>query len=202
MALVLVVLFATACTKSEAGRPAATGGGESTRPPSSGTSGSPTPTTAIPPRPRELKLDGLDPCALFTDAQLAQLKMDKKRSRVSDSANYKGMRDCALEQLRAPFDTYSALAATNEGIGPWLTGKRNVEAKLSSVAGFAAANFWFRGAHDHNTADCSTAVDVAEGQQLMVTADNDAKQTYTLEQLCQRADQAAGLAIQTLQTLK
>jgi Protein of unknown function (DUF3558) len=147
-------------------------------------------------------LDGLDPCTLFTNAQLAQLKLDKKRSRVSEAASYKGMKDCALESLRAPFDSYSALAATNEGIEPWLTGKRNVEAKLSSVSGFAAATYWFRGAHDHNTADCTTSVDVAQGQSLIVSADNDGKQTYTLDELCQRAEQAAGMAIQTLQTLK
>lgn len=196
MAVVLVVLFAAACTKSEAGQPSPGGGGStaSTQPTSSG--------VAIPPRPRDLKLDGLDPCTLFTDAQLAQLKLDRKRQRVAESEHYKGMKDCALDQLKAPFDHYSALAATNEGIEPWLSGKRNVEAKLSSVAGFAAATYWFRGARGNNAADCTTSVDVTSGQSLVVSADNDGKQTYTLEQLCQRAEQAAGMAIQTLQTLK
>lgn len=198
LAMVLVVLFAAACTKSEAGQPSAAGGGgptsESGRPPTSGSAS----TVAIPPRPRDLTLDGIDPCTLFTDAQIAQLKLERKRPRTTD----KGMKDCALDALKSPFDHYSALATTNEGIEPWLTGKRNVEAKLSSVAGFAAATYWFRGAHDHNTPDCTTSVDVAKGQSLTVSADNDGQQTYTLEQLCQRAEQAAGLAVQTLQTLK
>jgi Protein of unknown function (DUF3558) len=195
LAIVLVALFAAACTRSEAGQPSAAGGGptsEAGRPPTSGSA------VAIPARPRELKLDGIDPCTLFTDAQLAQLSLERKRPRITD----KGMKDCAMDALKAPFDHYSAVATTNEGIGAWLTGKRNVDAKLSSVAGFAAATYWFRGAHDHNTPDCTISVDVAEGQSLTVSADNDGKQTYTLEQLCQRAEQAAGLAIQTLQTLK
>jgi Protein of unknown function (DUF3558) len=157
---------------------------------------------AIPPRPRELKLDGVEPCDLFTDAQLAQLKMVRKRKHLSESQTYKGMRDCSLVGGAPSFDSYSAMAVTIEGVDVWLTGKRNVEAKLSSVAGFAAADYWFRGAHDHQTADCTTSVDVAPGQNLMVSADNDSKQTYTLDQLCQRAEQAAALAMQTLQTPK
>ncbi len=187
------------CTTFESGQ--ATPAPDST--PSSQSSSTPgSAPPRVPPRPRELRLDGLDPCTLFTGTQLTQLKLDKKRSRVSEAASYKGMKDCALESLHPPFDSYSALAATNEGIEPWLTGKRNVEAKLSSVSGFAAATYWFRGAHDHNTADCTTSVDVAQGQSLIVSADNDGMQTYTLDELCQRAEQAAGMAIQTLQTLK
>ena len=112
------------------------------------------------------------------------------------------MAKCELDQNPAPFDHYYVTAATNEGIGAWLTGKRNVEAKLSSVAGYAAATYWIRGASGNNTDSCHTSVDVAEGQQLMVTADNDGKHSYTLEQLCQRAEQVGGFAVQTLQTMR
>jgi hypothetical protein len=121
---------------------------------------------------------------------------------VSQSEHYKGMRDCALDSTSPPFDHLTALAATNEGIELWLTGKRNVEAKLGAVAGYAAAIYWILGANGHNTDGCSAAIDVAQGQQLIVTADNDGKHSYALEELCQRAEQAAGMAIQTLQTLK
>jgi hypothetical protein len=202
VAVVLVALFATACTKSEAGQPSAAGNGGPTTSQSGSTSAGPTPTVAIPPRPKELRLDGVNPCDLFTPAQLTQIKVDLKRPRESGSEHFKGMKECAITSRAAPFDTYSALAATNEGIGPWLSGKRNVEAKLSSVAGYAAATFWFIGAKGHETDGCSTSVDVADGQQLEIDADNDGKHTYTLEELCQRAEKAAGFAVQTLQTLK
>lgn len=147
-------------------------------------------------------MDGVDPCALFTEAQLAELKLDTKRSRTNESSQYKGMKECSLDADKAPFDHYIATAVTNEGIGSWLTGKRNVEARLSSVAGFAAATYWTRGGSGTNTEGCSSSVDVAEGQQLRVRTDNDTKRSLTLEQLCQRAEQAAALAVQTLQTLR
>lgn len=105
-------------------------------------------------------------------------------------------------EKQSPYYEYSALAVTNEGIAPWFSGKRNVEAKLTAVAGFAAATYWFRGAHDTNAADCAVSVDVAEGQQLVVDTNNDGGHSFTLEQMCQRAEQAAGLAVATLQTLR
>src|SRR5262249_25051733 len=118
------------------------------------------------------------------------------------STQFKGMKECVLEVRAEQFYNFNVMAATNEGIGPWLSGGRNVEAKLTSVAGFGAATYWFRGAEGKNAADCSTAVDVADGQQLEVTTNNDGGHSFTLDQLCQRAEQAAALAMQTLQTLK
>jgi hypothetical protein len=201
LALVGLLAVTAGCTKSEAGQ-AAPATGTSSQQTSGSSSGNANPTVAVPPRPKMLALNNVEPCALFTTAQLAQIKIDRKRMGTSASENYKGMKECALDENAAPFDHYSVLAVTNEGIGSWLTGKRNVEAKLSSVAGYAAATYWFRGANGHNTDGCSTSIDVADGQQLAVDADNDGKHSYTLEQLCQRAEQVAGIAVQTLQTLK
>lgn len=107
-----------------------------------------------------------------------------------------------MVEKQSPVYDYGALAVTNEGIAPWLSGNRNVEAKLTSVAGFAAATYWFRGAQGTNAADCTVSVDVAEGQQLVIDTNNDGAHSFTLEQMCQRVEQAAGLAVQTLQTLK
>ena len=195
------MLFATACTKSEAGQPSASGGTGSTSTSSTSSQGS-APSVTIPPRPKDLRIDGIEPCDLFTSTQLAQIKIDRKRKGTSGSQQYNGMKDCSLDQNAAPFDRYYIMAVTTEGIGSWLTGKRNVEAKLTSVGRYAAATYWFRGAKGNQADSCSTSVDVADGQQLAVDADNDGKHSYTLEQLCQRAEQVAGLAMQTLQTLK
>jgi hypothetical protein len=100
------------------------------------------------------------------------------------------------------FRSYELLTVTQEGIDPWLSGRRNVEARLSEVAGYPAATHWLRGAEGTNTSDCATSVDVAEGQQLMLTADNDAAHSYALDQLCQLAEKAAGMAVETLKTSK
>ncbi|HEV8561308.1 MAG TPA: DUF3558 domain-containing protein [Actinophytocola sp.] len=190
------------CTQSQAGQAAPATTTEPSSAPTTGqSSGSAAPT--IPPRPRELKLDDVDPCALFTKPQLAQLKVDRTRQRTSNAEQYRGMRECVLMvEKQSPVYDYGALAVTNEGIAPWLSGNRNVEAKLTSVAGFAAATYWFRGAQGTNAADCAVSVDVAEGQQLVIDTNNDGAHSFTLEQMCQRVEQAAGLAVQTLQTLK
>ncbi|MFL6143405.1 MAG: DUF3558 domain-containing protein [Labedaea sp.] len=205
--LALAGLLAVAgCTRSEAGEPApppgATSVGTSGQSPNS-SSGRPSSSVQIPPRPKELRLDGLDPCALFTEPQRDQLKANRVRNSTNKSQQYNGMPECILSvQRQPPYYEFAVTLVTNEGIGPWLGGKRNVEARLASVETYPAATYWFRGANGHNTPDCSTSVDVAEGQQLMVNTDNDGNHTFTLDELCQRAEQAAGLAVQTLRTLK
>jgi hypothetical protein len=198
-----VVVAVASCTKSEAGHAApatTTESATSQQPPAS--SGAATPTVTIPPRPRDLKLDGLEPCTLLTEPQLAQLNVTRTRKRASVSEHFKGMKECVLEVRKEQFYDISVMAATNEGTESWLTGKRNVEAKLTSVVGFAAATYWIRGASGTRTDGCTTSVDVADGQQLIVDTNNDAAHSFTLEQLCQRAEGAAALAMQTLQTLK
>jgi hypothetical protein len=45
-------------------------------------------------------------------------------------------------------------------------------------------------------------VDVANGQQLMIEFRPITRQAFTQTEMCQKSEQAAGLAMQTLQTLK
>jgi uncharacterized protein DUF3558 len=197
-----VLALACACTDSTGGVATPGGRADSTTdaPPSS--SGSAEPTVTIPPRPKDLPLDGVKPCSLFKQAQLKQLGITDPPKSDTTSGYYKAP-SCVLEIATLDtFESYEVVAITSEGIEPWLSGKRNVEGRLSEVAGFPAATYWFRGAEGTKTIDCATSVDVADGQQLMVTADNDTDHSYTLDQLCQRAEKAAGMALQTLQTLK
>ncbi|SDC88245.1 Protein of unknown function [Actinokineospora iranica] len=154
---------------------------------------------AIPPRPADLKVDGVDPCTLFTEAQLAELKVWKRRAVIGTSEIYKGAKQCALE-VTSPgkgYD-YRVTAVTTEGIEPWLTGKRNVEAHLTSVAGHAAARFYFRGSTQMNSPDCTSVVDVAQGQGLRVTMSIDLRGSFTLDQMCQMSEQVAGFAVEQL----
>lgn len=150
----------------------------------------------IPPRPEELKLDGIDPCTLLTEAQQDQLKIDRKpRART-----HNGSRVCAFDVTDTePAHDYDLRAITTEGIGQWFSGRRNVDAWLVSVAGFPAAQFKTFGTEK---ADCSTSVDVAEGQQLAVQLTQSSKQQLSQDQMCQMSQQAAELAVQTLQTLR
>ena len=203
----IAIVSAGGCTDSTGGvATPGDGGPTSEQPPGSedpsGSPDNPEPTVEIPARPKDLALDGVKPCSLFTQAQLTQLKItDPPAPKTSEG--YFTAPGCDLEIATVDsFRSYEVLTVTQEGIGPWLSGKRNVEAKLSEVSGYPAATYWLRGAEGTKAQDCATAVDVADGQQLMVTADNDVERTYTLDQLCQMAADAAGLAMQTLQTLK
>jgi hypothetical protein len=186
------------CTETNSGQPVATGGAADPGP-----SGNGAPTSiAVPPRPSELSLTGLDACKLFTSAQLDQLKVNRTRPRANASDIYKGASECVLNvTAKEPFYDYTASLITTEGIEPWLSGKRNVDAKLVSVDGFPAASFVIAGDADANFL-CTTSVGVANGQQLMVAIDPQTKNAFSGEQACQMSQQAATLAMQTLKTLK
>lgn len=193
--ILLSVFLLAACTTEEPGKP--TPGGEATTPP--GTA----PTTSVPPRPSSIALNDVDPCKLLTDAQLTELKVNRVRPTTSDSETYRGMKGCAFEASRAePFFDYTALLVTTEGIAPWLSGERNVDAKASTVAGFPAATFHFAGASGTDSFECVTAVDVADGQHLQIEFELGTQDAFDQDQMCQMSEHAAGLAMATLQSLK
>jgi hypothetical protein len=202
LVVVALAMISAGCTTSASGQPTpAPGDGSSgtSTPPSGEPSGSSSPTVELPPRPRDISLDGLDPCTLFTKAQRTQLKTTDVESGESGSDTFKGMKECVLEvDAQEPFYDYTALAVTTEGVEAWLTGQRNVEAEPTSVQGFPAAQFKFRGS---NGEGCDLAVGVAEKQNLWIQV---VPYSRGMEQdeLCQMARQAAEMAMSTLQTLK
>ncbi|MGQ0840346.1 DUF3558 family protein [Actinokineospora sp.] len=115
---------------------------------------------------------------------------------------YRGAKECVLNvSAQEPFYDYSATLVTTEGIELWLSGKRNVDAELASVGGFAAARYYLKGGGGPTSFECITAVDVAKGQQLQVRVALTSRGAFTQDQICQMSEQAAGLALTTLQTL-
>lgn len=197
-----VALVAAGCTTSANGQPTPAPDGSSTNssaPQTSESSGSGEPTVELPPRPRDISLEGLDPCTLYTEEQRVQLQADDVESGESDSQNFNGMKQCSLHKKSSePFYGYSVTAVTSEGVEEWLTGDRNVDAEAISIQGFPAAKFKFRGVEDEG---CDIAVGVADNQYLWVdilTVSRGFKQ----DQLCQMVDEAANMAMTTLQTLR
>lgn len=160
----------------------------------SGVSG---PTIAVPPRPRELTLKEIEPCRLLTPTQLDQLKVDREPQSRTSGDSYKAP-SCLLRVVQEPSHTYGLRLITNEDMGQWLTGDRNVDAWLVTVGGFPAAQFKTLGT---DGADCATSVGVAQDQQLMIDILQSAARELTQDQLCQMTQHAAELAMQTLQTL-
>ncbi|ALG14248.1 hypothetical protein AOZ06_51845 [Kibdelosporangium phytohabitans] len=195
MVALLCAVALTGCTDSEPGQAVAAGtggGGQS--------SGGSKPSVTIPPRPKDLKLDGVDPCKLFTQEQIAQLKVKRQRTKTQDGDAFKGSPQCLMDgtEGKTAFD-YEIWAITSEGFEPWLSGKRNVEAKLVTIDDFPAADYHIRGSG--GAFDCATAVGVADGQQLMVVF-RPSRNAFTQDQMCAKSEQAAHFAMQTLKTLK
>jgi hypothetical protein len=136
---------------------------------------------------------------LYSEQQRTQLQVDDVKTLESDSQTYNGMKHCSLTKENAePFYGYDAMAITFEGIDVWLTGKRNVDAELTSVQGFPAAKFKLRGVEE---VECVFAVGVADKQSLQVEA-APMSRGFTQDQLCQMAEEAANMAMTTLLTLR
>lgn len=193
-----VALAAVGCTTSDPGQPTSAANGSSTNSSASQTSG-PAPTVEIPPRPRDISLDGLDPCTLYTEEQRAQLQASDVESGEDKSEFFKGMKECVLYvDDQEPFYEYNALAVTFEGVEAWLTGQRNVDAELTSVQGFPAAKFKFRGSADIS---CWFAIGVADKQSLLVEM-LPTSEGFTQDKICQMSLDATNMALTTLQTLR
>lgn len=198
----LVLTMAVGCTDTEPGNATADPGstpasteGTSESPPSSTDS---EPTVEIPPPPREISLDGLDPCTLYTTEQRAQLTVNDVRMEESVADAYRGMQECILDvNDQEPFYGYNVLAVTSEGIAPWLSGNRNVEAELTSIAEFPAVRLNTLGGRS----DCVYAVGVSTTQHLQVEMDP-LSRGFEFDEICQMAEQAAQMAVATLQTLR
>lgn len=154
----------------------------------------------IPPPPREISLDDLDACTLFTEPQRAELDVDQVRPNVAGGTTiYEGMKDCSLDKTAAePFYGYHVIAVTNVDVSYWINQPTNTDAKLISIAEYPAAEFKTKGTEG---ADCAVAVGVAKNQHLHVEF-HPLSEDLQQDEICQRSEQAAEMAIQTLQTLR
>lgn len=197
----LALTLITGCTDKESGEASPTGPNEPTNDTSTSeapaSSESVEPTVDVPERPEELSLEGIEPCSLFTSAQLAELGVQGEPEAGSSDDQFDAPM-CTLDGPQdEPYYSYDVLLITDLGIDTWLTGRRNVDSWLVSIGGFPAVDFKTKGVEDR---DCSTTVDVADGQQLMVNQFPLGDVNY--RQLCQLSEKAATMALQTLQTLR
>jgi hypothetical protein len=111
-------------------------------------------------RPREVKLDGKDPCQFLTAEQLLALKIDRPgRPRQSDLYKATG---CAWTVNGAG---NSIVPVTSEGIEAWRDSKRQGQVtEIDPILGFPAIKVTIPS--DENA--CDVHVDTADGQSLAV----------------------------------
>ncbi|HUQ59234.1 DUF3558 domain-containing protein [Lentzea sp.] len=188
--LILVAAALSACTTSgEKGNPAPA-------PPATSSSDSDS-GTKLPARPQALKLDSVDTCKLLTADQMKQVnavsadpvQLDLVEGKESPSCDYGS--DGGFG--------YQVGAVTHNGVSYWLQGGGNVDAKVIKVGDYGAVQVQLKGGSGF---DCSVAIDVADGQQLMVSYIPTTTKEKDQAALCGKAEKAAGLALATLKTVK
>lgn len=191
--LVLAVaasLLLVGCTAEEPGDPRPGSGDGST----SGTSDAPTTTRSS--RPKEIKLDGLDACQVLTADQMKQLSVAEPVLQEQDLSGIGEFPLCDYSSTSLPRFGYGVGLVTSKGIEHW-QGNGNVDVERTEVSGYPAAQVVLTGT---DNVMCSVAVDVADGQQLLVDF-NPLGDDFSQEQMCQNAKKAAELALVTLPTL-
>lgn len=162
--------------------------GEPAQPPPPATS-----APQLPPRPQELRIDGVDPCTLLDPQQRRRLGVDSEPRAGGGSS--RGEPACSYSHLSSePFYSINVATVPFEGAQVWLSGTRNVDARILDVAGFGAVQTRVAG----DDSDCSVLVDVAEGQTVDVLFTGDGAGSFPSDEMCARARQAAEAATMTL----
>lgn len=191
------LLVIAGCTTSQAGSPTTS---ETSADVPTTKSSSTSKPAIIPPRPKALKLDSVDPCALLTEAQRAELRITRVEASTNGTDIYKGAKQCELEVATTGLAyEYTINLVTTEGVEAWLTGKRRVDTTVVSVNGYAGVIHVLKGAGGaKNSHECYIGVDVADGQQLQIGL-GEISRTFSQEKICEMTEQAAGMAMTTLQ---
>jgi hypothetical protein len=158
-----------------------------------------TPTTvSLPPRPRDVPIDDVDPCTLMTRQQRAELGLDQP-PRLSREASLLYPGDVSRCSIRGnePAISISISAVTTTGIEFWTSGRAAAETQPVEVADFPALVATSEVVDD----GCNVLVDVAPGQMLDIQSRSaGARPPIRQDQLCRVAEQAANLAMDTLLT--
>jgi hypothetical protein len=147
----------------------------------------------LPPRPREIPLDGVDPCGILSAGQRVQLSLDNPPSEYVE-ASFGDARACTMRSNISGNVVRFALV-TVQGVNVWLDENAQVDAKPITVGTFPALLIRTPGL-DHM---CNVELDVAEGQFLDVMfRDGGNATSATQDALCAGAERAAEAAMSSL----
>ncbi|MGQ0482423.1 MAG: DUF3558 domain-containing protein [Pseudonocardia sp.] len=142
----------------------------------------------LPPRPREIRMDDLDPCTLASSEVLKQARVPATPRTVPATAP--GIKDCVWERsvLDRPSGSLGVTAATAQDVRNilWVSG-----AKVTTIGGFGAVQSPDLMAGERFS--CELRIDVAPSQGLWVSYYNTLADEpgATHELMCQRARTAA-----------
>lgn len=146
------------------------------------------PAPELPPRPRELKVDGIDPCTLATPEIRAQAGVTSQ-GQADPSSTDNAIKGCGYDNFpQHPTAALDVNVTTNQDTAGFLLFP---DAVISNVAGFGAVDSPDSAAGADYS--CVVRVDVAENQGLWVSLYNTLgdDQTSTHAQMCQKAHTVA-----------
>ncbi|MFB9904652.1 DUF3558 domain-containing protein [Allokutzneria oryzae] len=172
---------------------------------SSITTGEPTttrPSRALPPRPRDIPLAGVDACQVLTDDQLRQLGYSLKRSPVANNRTGESQCDVANQFGSAPNYGTLITVSTSEDASVWLSPERqgDIASNLrTTIEDFPALKLTGKTFKDN----CQIIVDVADGQHLdILTNSATGARSENPEPFCTQSQTIAEMAIRTLSARK
>jgi Protein of unknown function (DUF3558) len=147
----------------------------------------------LPPRPRELRIDGFDPCSALTPAQVKSLNVAFYRTVKPGTARGPG---CDwIHSPTEPVESYSIDINTRGGV-ELAFGQPHLNVVM--IAGFGAVET--PGLLSSGERDCIVNIDVASGQAIQVNYFyNGSTVPMNHEIACRKARNAAELAMQTIQ---
>jgi uncharacterized protein DUF3558 len=153
-------------------------------------------TLSLPPRPRDVPIDNVDPCTLLTAAQRAELRLDRPPQPSRDpSPLYPGDVSWCFIRGNEPEISISISVVTTAGIEFWTSGQAAADIRPVEVAGFPALVAMSQTLDD----GCNVLVDVAPGQLVDVQSNSaGADPPIPEDQLCRDAERAASLVMDTL----
>jgi hypothetical protein len=160
-----------------------------------------TPTSAGPARPRDVPIDGVDPCALLTKEQREELGLDgRPLLDRSPSLLYPGeVPMCVISGFDPRAIAVGVSVVTTAGIEFFTSGELAADVRRAEVAGFPAAV----AVPTQYSHFCTVVIDVAPGQLVDVQAqDGGRRPPIPQEQLCRDAEEAANAAMTTVLTLR
>jgi hypothetical protein len=156
------------------------------------------PSTSSPQRPREVRVDGVDPCSLLTEEQRAELGLDGRPVLDrSPTSLYPGgdVPSCTVSGFEPRAVWVGLTLVATAGIERYASGDLRVDVRPATVRGFPALT----AKPQRFTEWCSVIVDVAPGQLIDVHfADGGGTPPVPQEQLC---DDAAVVADRVMDTL-
>jgi len=155
------------------------------------------PGVLLPPRPREVRLDGVDPCSLLTAEQRAVLGItsEPRPSRPYVDLFRGEVATCTMRGASPENVLLVSGAVTTAGVDRWREKDIAAEVRPTAIAGFPAVIAVPRQFTDY----CHVEVDVAAGQLLDVQFGGGAADAVIPQAaLCDRAQRAAEQMMITL----